>query len=147
MNSKKNLEEYLKEYKSDPDFVAEELAIDITERINVIMERKGLNKQKIARLLNVSKSYISKLLNGNPNMTIKTLAKITVALDENIIIVPKEKNEVFEVSAEYVDAAQELLRMSFIQDNMGKFKWETSIKKITGTQEENNQLNIDLDAA
>ena len=94
MNSTKNLTEFLKEYKNDPEFLAEEIILDIMEKVSTIMERKKITKAELAKKLDTSKAYITKLLSGNPNITILTLAKLTIALEENIITIPIHEEKI-----------------------------------------------------
>lgn len=78
------IEQLLEEYKDDPDFVAEELVLALGESITSCMEQRHLNRAELARRLGVSKAYVTKLLDGKPNMTLRTLASIAVALDADI---------------------------------------------------------------
>lgn len=59
----------------------ESLILDVTERIHELLERKKLTRVDLAKRLKVSKGRVSKLLSGQANMTLRTLADIGVALD------------------------------------------------------------------
>ena len=88
MSLKKSLKEYYDEFKDDPEFIAEELVFDITERISRIMENNDISRTELANRLRTTKAYITKLLDGNTNMTLLTIAKLQAALGNNIINVP-----------------------------------------------------------
>jgi transcriptional regulator with XRE-family HTH domain len=45
------------------------------------MKEKGMTRAKLAGLLGVTPAAVTKLLNGNPNFTLKTLLKVADALD------------------------------------------------------------------
>lgn len=64
------------EVEKDSKFHAEEMKIEIAEQIFCAMERRNLNQAQLADKLGLDKSYISKVLKGNINLTIETLAKI-----------------------------------------------------------------------
>lgn len=64
------------------------MSFDIIDRVQHILECKGSNQRELARKLGKSESEISKWLSVGHNMTLKTLAKITVALDETVIETP-----------------------------------------------------------
>ncbi len=59
---------------------SEELTFDVTEEILIIMEDKGISKKDLADKLGKSKAYISQLLSGSRNMTLRTLSDLCFAL-------------------------------------------------------------------
>ncbi|MDR0888715.1 MAG: helix-turn-helix transcriptional regulator [Coriobacteriales bacterium] len=69
------------------DSLAHERNLDIVLSIAAEMERQGLSQTDLAKRMGVTRSYISQLLSGNANMTIKTLAKFEYTLGVNIISV------------------------------------------------------------
>jgi transcriptional regulator with XRE-family HTH domain len=74
------LEEIEERYQWDPDFVAEQLALDITEQAASIMQDQGITRTRLAELLHVSRSYVTRTFNAPPNLTLHTIAQIAVAL-------------------------------------------------------------------
>ncbi|MBD3276467.1 MAG: helix-turn-helix domain-containing protein [Candidatus Marinimicrobia bacterium] len=81
------LEANIKEYENDPEFIAEDLFLDIIESIYAIMDKnEDLNQSKLAEKMGVSRSYISKLFNNRQNMTLETLAKLSIALKSTVEI-------------------------------------------------------------
>ena len=75
------LDRYAREYANDPEYVAEGLAIKVTEEILECLELKGLNQSCLAEQMGVSRAHVSRILNAWPNMTLLTIAKIAVALN------------------------------------------------------------------
>ena len=73
-------------YKHDGDFIAERLLLDIGENIVECMQMRNKTRAGLAEDMGVSKAYVTKLLNGQPNMTIKTLAGLAAALRAEIKI-------------------------------------------------------------
>lgn len=56
---------------------AEDRAISlITRAVQEAMDNAGLSRADVARLLGTTKSYISQVLNGSTNMTLKTLGAL-----------------------------------------------------------------------
>lgn len=74
----------LKEYEKDPEYILYSLIFEINEEICKALERNNLNYKQFAEKLNVKPAYISKLLNGQPNLSIKSLVKIALALNLKI---------------------------------------------------------------
>lgn len=84
-----------------PDFenVAAKMALAFEASVFLRLKELGLKQKDLAQLLSVSPAAVSKLLTENSNMTLKTMAKIAVALGCEIS--PIHLNTVAEVS--YVD--------------------------------------------
>lgn len=64
---------------------------DIIDRIYELMEEKGILQKDLASLLDKKESEISKWLKGDHNLTLRTIAKLEVALGGEIISVPANK--------------------------------------------------------
>ena len=66
----------------------------MNERICELMEQKNISRADLARKLGKSRAYITRLLNGQPNLTLKTLTQIAVALGEGIdVFIPSSVAE------------------------------------------------------
>lgn len=62
----------------------DQLIFNVTEDILLTMEDLEISKSELARRVNKSKSFISQVLNGNANMTLRTLASICFELGTNV---------------------------------------------------------------
>lgn len=100
MNAEKWFKEQLDKFKDDVEFLTEKVILDFTEQVVAYMEKRGINRAELAKRLGVSKAFITKLLNGNPNLTIKTMVSLakTLNCDLNIELCP----EGFEVKRFYI---------------------------------------------
>ena len=58
----------------------EELIVQVTELISVAMERQGLTKADLAARLGKSRPFVTQVLSGDANMTLKTAADLFTAL-------------------------------------------------------------------
>ena len=74
------LEKYDQDYSNDPAYVAEGLAIKVTEEMLACLEQRNLNQSWLAERMGVSRARVSRILNAQPNMTLLTIAKIAIAL-------------------------------------------------------------------
>lgn len=81
MQTKSWFTEKLDKFANDPEFLAEEAILDFTEKLVAKMQELKVSRAELAKRLDVSKPFITKLLNGNPNMTIKTMVAIAAMLD------------------------------------------------------------------
>lgn len=59
----------------------ERLILEVTESIYEEMLAKGINRVQLAERMGKSKAYVSQLLSGSRNMTLRSLADISFALD------------------------------------------------------------------
>lgn len=72
----------------------EEFIVDVSEAICEELERQGVSRNDLASKLGKSKSFVSQVLSGARNMTLRTLADIAGAIDmrPNIRLTPKQIN-------------------------------------------------------
>ncbi|MDZ7759970.1 MAG: helix-turn-helix domain-containing protein [Desulfovermiculus sp.] len=63
------------------EFIYEDFIQKFSDQVNDLMESQNVTKTQLAEKMNVSKSYISKILGANTNISLKTIAKITDALN------------------------------------------------------------------
>lgn len=86
----------------------EELILDVTEAVSAAMEEEGISKAQLAKRLGKTKGFISQLLSGGRNLTLRTLAglvdalgyriKITVSKDYERKPIRSESSEVITLS-------------------------------------------------
>ena len=72
----------------------ESLMMNVTEDILVAMEDQNISKADLSRLLGTSKAFITQILGGSRNMTLRTLSDIAFAIDAEVTVTftPKKKN-------------------------------------------------------
>ena len=66
-------------------------SFNVINYIHRLLEKKNMSQKDLAKKLNKSESEISKILSPGHNITLKTLSKLEVALEENIIEIPTQK--------------------------------------------------------
>lgn len=74
------LDEYLDRYASDPDYVAEELALNLVEDALAIMRDQGISRARLAEMMGVSKARVTGMFNAPPNLTLRSVAQLALAL-------------------------------------------------------------------
>ena len=70
-----------------------EMSVAIANRIYEILESKGMTQKELARRLGKTETEVSRWLSGTHNMTLSTVCKISTALGEEIVTVPKRELE------------------------------------------------------
>lgn len=72
----------------DPEFrrllALESLVAEGSELIAKLMNERKLSKADLARRLNKSRAWVTQLLNGKSNITIRTLAEVAYALEAEV---------------------------------------------------------------
>ena len=59
----------------------EGLVLEVTEAICELMQKQNIKRVKLAQKLGVDKSYITNLLDGSSNMTLKTISDVLFCLN------------------------------------------------------------------
>lgn len=62
--------------------------LDVADRIQEVLEQKGMSQKDLAIAMHKSESEISKWLSGTHNLELKTIVRIEEALGEDILAVP-----------------------------------------------------------
>jgi transcriptional regulator with XRE-family HTH domain len=94
MTTFERFDQKLIEWDKDPDYIVEGVLLAATERICELMDKHEISRAELARRLGKSRAYVTRMLNGQPNMTLKTLTQIAVALGEGIdLFVPSSVRE------------------------------------------------------
>ncbi len=68
------------------EYRLEKVLFDVAEQVCKLIESQGVSRSELAQRLAVTPAYVTKLLNGNPNLTIKTLLKLSDALGQTLDI-------------------------------------------------------------
>jgi len=69
----------------DPDYLRiyqqEKLILEAMELISEAMEERNVNRSALARLMHRTRGYVTQLMSGSRNLTLRTLADAMTALD------------------------------------------------------------------
>jgi transcriptional regulator with XRE-family HTH domain len=84
MKPRDRFDALIKRFQNDPQFIAEGLLLDINEQLVRLMHEQGISQSALAQKLGVSNAYVSRLLNGNENLTIKQLVRIARVLGRKV---------------------------------------------------------------
>jgi transcriptional regulator with XRE-family HTH domain len=68
------------EARRKPEYWEEGAILDFTEALFIAMEEQGVTRAELARRLGTSQAYITRVLSGNANFTLKTMSKLALAL-------------------------------------------------------------------
>ena len=70
-----------------------ELSVSIANRIYEILDERGMSQKDLARALGKTETEVSRWLSGMHNLTTATIAKISVALGQDIIQVVRPRKK------------------------------------------------------
>ncbi len=76
-----NLRTLFEDLEHDAEYQAECAIVEFTENIARRMDELGISRSELARRLDTSPAYVTKILRGNANFTLKSMARISLALD------------------------------------------------------------------
>lgn len=63
-----------------------DIAVQVANRVYELLEEKGMSQKELAKKLGKTETEVSRWLSGTHNLTIATIAKLSVALEDDIII-------------------------------------------------------------
>lgn len=87
----KNKQKWFKEKTASvsPEIMLEiQLSADIIERIDKILKEKNMTQRDLAKKLNKSEAVVSRWTTGFPNLTLRSIAQLSIALGEPLIQIP-----------------------------------------------------------
>jgi transcriptional regulator with XRE-family HTH domain len=77
----------------------EALILDSTELISELMLAKGLTRAELAKRIGKTRGFVTQVLAGNRNMTLRTLADLAFALDARVKVFAQPLESVYGQSA------------------------------------------------
>ncbi len=80
MTREKTFTKWLNELAEDPTFLTEGAILDFTEAVVLAMKRQGITRSELAARLGKTPAYVTKLLSGSNNFTLKTMTQVAQAL-------------------------------------------------------------------
>jgi transcriptional regulator with XRE-family HTH domain len=82
---------------NDPEFrkllAQEELILEVTETICDLLEKEKISRKELADRLGKSKGFVSQLLNGGRNLTLRTVADILHVLGYRVALTPYKEGQ------------------------------------------------------
>jgi len=80
---------WVEKHTADPErmkaFQQERLILEVTELISRRMEEQGVSKAQLAERLGKTKGYITQLLDGRANMTLRTVSDVLFVLGRTLV--------------------------------------------------------------
>jgi len=68
-------------------------ADDVAARIIELMQEHGLSQRALAEKVGKKEGYVSRVLGGGVNLTLKTIAEFEAALEADILVLPAPRPE------------------------------------------------------
>jgi transcriptional regulator with XRE-family HTH domain len=92
----------------------EKLIVEVTEAIAKVLNESNISQAELARRLGTTKGYVSQLLNGGRNLTLRTLADVSDALHCVVDVCLKDQAEFHQRSEIEVDVSDRWRRDKFM---------------------------------
>lgn len=86
MEPKERFKKLIDKYKDDPEFDYEGLVLGIAEKIALLIDNRDMTRTELAKALSCSPAYVTKLLRGSENLTLKKLVEVSHALGARVSI-------------------------------------------------------------
>ena len=78
----------VEELQRDPEFLADDLVMDVCEQICVALDESDMKRKDLADALGVSKSAVSQLLGGDQNISLRRLVEVALAIGDGYTVEP-----------------------------------------------------------
>ncbi|MGO9482846.1 MAG: helix-turn-helix domain-containing protein [Candidatus Kryptoniota bacterium] len=86
MEPKERFKKLLEKHKNDPEYILEGIILCVSEKIAGIMEDRHMTRGQLAEKLGCSAAYVTKLLRGSQNLTLRKLFEVSNALEADLSI-------------------------------------------------------------
>lgn len=78
------MNDWHQQIQNDDDYWSESVKIDFAVNLDRLMRRVGITKTTLAKKINSSQAYITKVLRGDSNLTIESMVKLTRAAEGSL---------------------------------------------------------------
>lgn len=75
-----------KSLDQDPLYWAEHIKLDFAYALDRMLRQRGMTRSAMAKVLSSTPAYITKVMRGDENLTIETMAKLTLAVSGRVHI-------------------------------------------------------------
>lgn len=86
-------EEFLESSENRKLFEQERLLVEATELFSELMEKKRVSRAQLAQKIGKSKAFVTQLLRGSHNMTLRTVADLFGALDHKVCLQSQPRDQ------------------------------------------------------
>jgi transcriptional regulator with XRE-family HTH domain len=86
MEPKERFNKLLDKYKDDPEFIFQGFILKVSEKIASLLEDQHMSRTDLAKALSCSPAYITKLLRGSENLTLRKLFEVSRALGAELSV-------------------------------------------------------------
>lgn len=88
---KKKLPNFLKTLAPWERRFSRKYRVELVHRMNEVLEEKNLSQKEVADRAGWKEPYLSRVLGGEQNLTLKTIARFEEAVGEDVLLIPLPK--------------------------------------------------------
>lgn len=143
MDAQKWYKSIVNRIKDTFDYRFETFILDVTENICRIMKNRDINRAKLAELLDISRPAVTRMLNGNPNFTLKRLLAVADALDHDLKLNLEEKKK-YQIVKDDQCETELSFETATLDDKMYnnlQAKWQQKHREASGTDDFHPQMS------
>ena|SRR5690348_14191053 len=82
-----SLKELLAKARGSVTYLAERVILDFTSDLDRLMSEKELSRAEVGRRIGASPAYVTKVMRGNTNLTVKSMVALAAAVGASVQIV------------------------------------------------------------
>lgn len=92
MKKNMTIQDYIDAF-SEEDIMFDDLSFSVISSIHIFMHENKINQKKLAEKLGMTEARISKMLSGDANLTLRTIAKVCVAINAQVHLTLSRKGD------------------------------------------------------
>jgi transcriptional regulator with XRE-family HTH domain len=86
MSSIDKYRERVRSIENTPEFLLEMVKLAFAEELCRLLEEQGVSRTQLAERLGTSRTYITRILRTDYNLTAETMVKVALALDARVVL-------------------------------------------------------------
>lgn len=130
--SKSKFSQLLINVRESQDYWTESAILDFTEELTRLMEIKNVTRAELAKKIDSSPAYITKVLRGNVNFTLASMTKLALALDSAVHVHLSDKDAIVNWKDEKSYPAENVYDFGLTQKNSYNLLRVSSEESVSG---------------
>lgn len=113
-----------------------------------LLDRKELSQKDLAKKMGMKPSQLSRYMNGEANINLETIARIELALDEQIISIRKSSRQenvrtvTVEIEEPHLESKEKEFKLYHIQEAESQYDSKPTSKDVPASRSSKSEDNV-----
>jgi transcriptional regulator with XRE-family HTH domain len=116
--------------KQRPQYWVSKITLEFANTLSDMLKGKEISRKELAKMVETSPAYITKVLRGDANYTVETMVKLAMAVDAKVEIrlLSKEQNEWQPAETKFVGRGFQPITINSTVAASNQGQWQTLSK-------------------